>query len=1008
MKEIRQRSAEEILKELQEKARSYTPEWRFDSEQPDIGGALACVYAGMQSRLDRKYALLPEKLRIDFFNCRNVSMRKAGPAEGYVSFGLSGEDLEGSFLPAGTPLRSDAADENGEPVPVELMDDVYVVPDTLSAIYETRGSRDYIGMLYTAEGADENEENHGFPLFGMSAENLEHHTFRISHPYLFLLNGYAGIGLSFTDRAGRPLPEEVLSRFADPRAVRFYYETGDEAGTEELTNVRLEGDTIWIRKGPEQEIWAETEHLGVTARWLCCEVLDIRGLENFSPAGIRLSAACPSALPDSISAAGTDLALEEPCLPFDEHFSVFDEVYFGAGDALSKKGAIAELSFQEEFVRIPISEVEETEDVEWKPVMSKDRFKEEKQYEITIKEVIWEYYNGVGWTRLFRGSECGNVFCAPPGSGRQFKTIRFRCPDDLSPVLAGSGVNYYIRARILKVNNAYKTSGVYVAPVLSDVRISWKYEGESVEPEYMTEDNHLEERLVRIRTERMEGRPLTPIRTAEDGRPAMYLGFRETFPAGPVRMLWEMEQSMQEEQPEIRWEYYNAKGWTPLMPADETENFRRTGLLTWAGIPDALRKRMFGQELYWIRAVQTENDPKVRTLPYVRNRYLNAARALTIRHGLEEYLTLENREADAELPLLNRHIHRLELWVREDELLSREEAKELTEAGRLREVRDENGDRSFSWVRWEQTDSLRRHDPGDRVYMLDENEGILHFGGGANGRIPAPGVIDGIYVRYSIGGGTICNLPAGAVNALELTEGYVSQAYNPMPFTGGCDRETVSEAIRRAAAEQKHRFHPVTESDFEEMAMSAVRSIRKARCFSGMDDEGKAASGAVTLVVLPDDFNDRSGGFEWIKERLYKKFEGRLPAACETGDRFRVRRAEIVEIELHIDAVISDYQRLYRIQKNLQEKLTQFLDPVHGNFDGAGWEIGTLPEASKLETLIRSAEGIENLRLCTVFARIISRTGSPAISYEQARKRPFVVPVGGRHQFRLERKNSRA
>ena len=37
MREIRYRSMEEIMEEIREKARSYTPEWRFDQNDPDIG-----------------------------------------------------------------------------------------------------------------------------------------------------------------------------------------------------------------------------------------------------------------------------------------------------------------------------------------------------------------------------------------------------------------------------------------------------------------------------------------------------------------------------------------------------------------------------------------------------------------------------------------------------------------------------------------------------------------------------------------------------------------------------------------------------------------------------------------------------------------------------------------------------------------------------------------------------------------------------------------------------------
>lgn len=1001
MKKNRQRTAEEILKELQEKAHSYTPEWRFDTVRPDIGGALAYVYAGMQSRLDRKFALLPEKYRIDYFNCLNTSMKAAAPAEGYVVFGLSGEDMNGSFLPAGTALRSGAAEDDGTTVPVELAEDIYIAPDTLAAVYETRGAKDYIGLLYETGM----EETSGFPLFGMSAENLERHVFRLSHPYLFRLNGQGVIGLRFYDSEGKILSDDAISRFTDPSAVRFYYVSGEEGEEENLSSAVIENGTLWIKKDASRAPWENTEVSGILSGWLCCEVRDIRGLESFSPAGVRIVAECPASAPDVIHAAGSDQTLTEPCLPFGERFSVFDDVYFGAADAFSKKGAKIELRFAEEFVRIPIIDPEQNGSFQWKLIMKKEEFRQEKQYDITIEEVIWEYYNGSGWARLFRGNEYTDTYSVSRGFGRQYKTISFICPDDMAPVLAGSGENYYIRARILKVNNAYKTIGYYVAPVISDVTISWAYGGEGVEPEYMTSENHLEEELVGIRRERMAGRVLNPVKAAEDNRPAMYLGFTSPAAEGPLRILWEVEQTMPEVQPEISWEYWRGE-WTPLTPADGTENFRRTGTLTYAGIPDAKPLVLFGRELYWIRAVQTEVISRRTSGPYIRHWFMNGAKVTTLRHGFDEYWTLESREKDASISLLNRHIHHLELWVREDERLSREEIAALSADGSYREVRDENGDRSFAWIRWKQTDSLERHDPGERVYLLDENEGTLSFGGSRGCRVPAPGVIDGIRAIYSIGGGKICSLPAGSVNGLELAEGYISSVTNPLPLTGGYDRETVSGAIRRAAAEQNHHFRAVTEEDYEEIALSAAGNIRRARCLSGVDASGNEVPGAVTLVLLTDDYNDRGAGFEGLKERLYDYFEDKIcaPYRCDRG--FQIRRAEIVEIELQVEAVISDYQRLYRIQKNLQEKLTEFLDPVKGNFDGKGWEIGRLPERFQMETVVRSVEGIESLQRCTVFARMISRTGSPAVSYEMVKNMPFVLPLGGKHRIRLERKTN--
>ncbi len=1013
MKKITQRSSEEIMNELHEKAHSYTPEWRFSRQLPDIGSALASVYSGMQERLDRKYAMLPEKLKVDYFNCLNTSMKSAAPAEGFVTFGLSGEGASSSFLPEGTPLRGDTTDENGEPVPIELMDDVLVVQDTLAAVYETRGAKDYIGLLYQQDM----EERKGFPLFGMSAENLERHLFRLSHPYLLHLNGHGVIGLRFYDEHGVLLPEEIVSRLADPGAVRFYYETHDEAdgediveiGGEYLTDIRYHDGTLWIRKQMGEPPWAETEHFGILTRWLCCEIMDIRGLEDLSPARIVMSAACAGSAPDGIYGAGADQPQEEPFMPFGERFSVYDDIYFGAEDALSKKGAEIELSFQEEFVRIPITDPDEGDGIEWKLIMSKDQFGQEKEYDITIEEVIWEYYNGSGWARLFSTHKNTDAFNGAGGAERQLKKITFTCPQDLAPVLAGSGENYYIRARILKVNNAYKTAGYYVTPVVSDVKFTWKYVGEGLEPEYMTAYNHLEEKLVSVRKERLEGRKLVPVKAAQDNHPALWMGFKTTFTQGPVRILWETEQTLQDNQPDIRWEYYRGYEWAPLMPLDGTEDFRMTGLLTFSGIPDAVPLKIFGQEepLYWIRAIRIENTAHHKEVPYIRNWYLNSARAVTIQHGLNEYWTLENWETDATIQLLNRNVHELELWVREDERLSNEEIRALTSENRYEQVLDEAGGQSYAWIRWERTDNLQRHAAGERVYMLDENEGILSFGGDAAGKVPAPGVVDGIHVVYSIGGGAQSNLAPGSVTALELSEGFVSSVTNPLPMTGGYNRETVGEAIRRAAAENKHHFRAVTESDFEELAVNKEPSIRKVKCLTGVDADGKEVPGEVTLVLLTDDYNDRGAGFERLKSRLYEWFQDKLPAAYAGSERFHIRRAELVEIELHVEAVITDYQRMFRIQKDLQDKLTRFLDPVTGNFDGGGWEIGQLPERSQLEALIRSDEDVESLRRCTVFTRIVNRTGSPAVSYDEIRNMPFVLPIGGVHRFRMERKNSR-
>ena len=51
------RTAKEWMEEIRERAAAYVPEWRLDRENPDIGVALAEVYARLHSGIEQKYRM---------------------------------------------------------------------------------------------------------------------------------------------------------------------------------------------------------------------------------------------------------------------------------------------------------------------------------------------------------------------------------------------------------------------------------------------------------------------------------------------------------------------------------------------------------------------------------------------------------------------------------------------------------------------------------------------------------------------------------------------------------------------------------------------------------------------------------------------------------------------------------------------------------------------------------------------------------------------------------------
>ena len=106
MVKIDSRTRQDIIREIKEKAKSYTPEWHLEPEEPDIAAALGLACAEMFEGTIRKINRLPQKNKIAFYNMLNASLLPAAPSEGWISFGLSSEDADNTEAPRGTVVTS--------------------------------------------------------------------------------------------------------------------------------------------------------------------------------------------------------------------------------------------------------------------------------------------------------------------------------------------------------------------------------------------------------------------------------------------------------------------------------------------------------------------------------------------------------------------------------------------------------------------------------------------------------------------------------------------------------------------------------------------------------------------------------------------------------------------------------------------------------------------------------------------------------------------------------------
>ena len=114
--------------------------------------------------------------------------------------------------------------------------------------------------------------------------------------------------------------------------------------------------------------------------------------------------------------------------------------------------------------------------------------------------------------------------------------------------------------------------------------------------------------------------------------------------------------------------------------------------------------------------------------------------------------------------------------------------------GVLRLRRDRNKHVTEVWVRWQRVEHFLASRPNDRHYVLEGTPGRLRFGDGIEGKIPPAGSAI-VARRYQVGGGSIGNVPVGAIAQLQGSIGGVDSIRNPAAAEGGADAESL-EALR--------------------------------------------------------------------------------------------------------------------------------------------------------------------------------------------------------------------
>lgn len=264
---------------------------------------------------------------------------------------------------------------------------------------------------------------------------------------------------------------------------------------------------------------------------------------------------------------------------------------------------------------------------------------------------------------------------------------------------------------------------------------------------------------------------------------------------------------------------------------------------------------------------------------------------------------------------------------------------------------------------------------------------------------------DGIEIHINAAGiiasepGRQGNLQPG--NALELVKpiGFVTNASNPDVLYGGADAEAEAAAVKRGCARNRHRFKAVTPGDFESLIYERYPQIHRAVCFPGYNKSGERQRGAVTVVVVTDDYPEGGRYFYTIARELLQWLEPRTEAVLAASGSLTVIQPKAVRVSVICELAVKRYGEILRINNRINEALTAFLHPRTGNHHGRGWDPGEIPGYNRIKSFLIMQPGITGFNHLRISYNIETDQGFAEISEEQLKTFPWALPQAGQFQL---------
>ena len=1031
---IDNRTHKQLIEQLNKMVPYYAPEWTFNVQDPDFGSALALIYLHLLEGNIARLNKLPYKSLITFLNQFNIDRAPATSAVANVQFKLADGTPEPVLIEKG--LQLSANNSNGpDPIIFETESTVLLTTAKLEQVIAVYPRNDRIVMqlrdgVWSHKPLNESGqpmEGGTFALYGNGGLNIQEHTLYIEHPFLFQIEHPAAIEFNLLHPQHEAAVKEASALLADDeKTVWEYYSDGQWYPFDAVHSHdnRLRLLKLRTRKIDKYVLNMQEGH------WIRCRALSLSAIDDSLSLGkiqfqrlLMKTDYAPEHSESGIAPSKSffnDIPVEPAvgCEPFGDFFASYGCFYIGNQEVLGKKGAKVTINFMMSYHMHRLFP-DKPKEINWKPIMKREVLdKVDIPDPVTITRVQWEYWNGRSWAMLKVADEATTMFQVLY-EGEKSKQLSFVVPDDMEEIEVNAELNSWIRGRIVTVANPYSIDAVYYSPFVHSMKMSYMYENVNIYPNHFYTYNNLDWKsyTAELKSGGMTVRPFQPLHGYQ---PTVWFGFHTPPERGPIHLFVDLisRNWTAAEIPHVQWEYLKAVGgstqWQPLVVSDETQSFSRSGTVQFVGPRDFARSKQFGKEQYWIRAVNRDTRNYIANEqeyePLIRDIHLNTVRVLqqvTVDHELPAYIggyDVAQEQAASYYALSLKPVISERVWVDETSRISTHELEELQRyQPHLPDLKlDSEGNILQVRVEYEEVEHFLHSKPTDRHYNVDRALGRITFGDDQAGRAASIQGTDMVKVSYVSGGGAIGNVEKGSISTLQNAIAFIESASNINHAAGGCDAGSVNEAIERGTKLFAHRGRAVLAEDFEWITRSIHPNIAKVKCLANNNIKMQKEIGALTIVVLPYTGHGQNTHFLELKKKVEQRLLSVAASSIAFPNKLQVIETVYVEIGVRATVWVRNMDDVVHVERELQSKLSQYLNPITGNNDGRGWEIGQKIHPSMFYALMKSVGPVVHIPQLLLEAYKTELGQRVELNPDKLYELPHSIIVSGDHHITVE------